>query len=131
MVFLQGSFLDPKLPHNSPRDSTPFDLILSNPPYLNRRKAKSFAHQLETEPEIALYTDCPYAAYTEIRFGLVKIPTRIGTLLILEIGARMSYRVQGIMEQKTLKEASQCWRLRSTHLDRQGMERALVFERQS
>lgn len=136
VVFLEGAFVDPKLPLNSPSNA-PFDLIISNPPYLNRRKAKSFAHRLEMEPEIALYTDCP--AYTEIRLGLDKIPTRIGTLLILEIGARMSYRVRGIIEHSTLKEGknqaqaqgSQCWRWFSTHLDRQGMERALIFVRQS
>src|SRR6266705_3403866 len=68
-------------------DSRPFDLIVSNPPYIGRREASALPREVrEHEPEVALYGGAEgYELYPEL-IAQAAAKLKPGGLLVLELG---------------------------------------------
>jgi release factor glutamine methyltransferase len=100
-----------------------FDIIISNPPYINKEDADIMAKEtILYEPESALYAeDKGFAAYREIALHAKKHLKENG-VIFLEIGLGQKDYVVQIFE-------SQGFVLDSTHKDLAEIDRVLVFAR--
>jgi len=79
--------------------AAPFDLIVSNPPYVGRREAETLAREVrEHEPEIALYGgDEGYELYGElIRQAAQHL--KPGGILVLELGHNSLSAVEPLLD---------------------------------
>ncbi|KAJ3047430.1 hypothetical protein HK097_011540 [Rhizophlyctis rosea] len=99
---------------DGPQPRYPFDVIICNPPYLNKRRTKNFeAQALKGEPEEALFAGgTGYEAYEAIEEGLKDVggegvegvsALRAGTLLVLEVAPGMAKIVKQIFEKRGRK----------------------------
>ncbi|KAJ1929240.1 hypothetical protein IWQ60_001350 [Tieghemiomyces parasiticus] len=105
----------------------PFDLVLCNPPYLNRETGANriFKANREHEPAEALFAgENGYEFYHLLQQSLT-VPDRCllrpGGYLVLEVGQGMAPRVKTIMANGLTYFGSL--------MDRFGMERCLIFQR--
>jgi release factor glutamine methyltransferase len=87
--------------------SPPFDLIVSNPPYVGRREAASLATEVrDHEPELALYGgEEGYEFYADL---IAQSAERLkpGGLLVLELGHDSLAAVQPLLDAPMWKNAS-------------------------
>jgi release factor glutamine methyltransferase len=102
------------------------DGIVANPPYIARRLAKTLAPEVRLwEPDLALFGPDRdglgfYREFAASAHGVLKPDARV----FLEIGAGQSELVQDIFRKSN-------WRTVSSHLDLNGIVRALSFVRQT
>lgn len=118
---LTALLVSPLAPHPSPR---PFDLIVSNPPYVARSEAATLAREVrEHEPETALFGGATgleiYARLIE-QAGAVLRP---GGILVLELGYNAAGHVRAIVQ------AQRAWVNTSITNDLAGIPRVLATER--
>ncbi|KAJ3282862.1 hypothetical protein HK104_010675 [Borealophlyctis nickersoniae] len=115
----------------------PFDVVVCNPPYLTKRKARAFeTRSLENEPESALFAGpTGYEAYVDVEAGL-GVGTGVikdGTVLVVEVGHGMADRVVKIFEGKKVQGSKLRqdgrWQFLEMVRDDKELERCLVFRR--
>lgn len=101
------------------------DLVISNPPYVDRGEASEVDPEVAHEPDLAVYTDGPperlYAALAQAAAGVV----RPGGALVLELS---DTRPEQIAEAVT---AVGSWLVHEIREDLAGRPRVLVAERRS
>jgi release factor glutamine methyltransferase len=102
----------------------PFDLIVSNPPYVGRNEASELAREVrDHEPHAALFGGATgvemYARLVEQAGALL----RPGGILVLELGYNSPEHVRGIFEKQV------GWRNVAITLDLAGIERVMAAER--
>ncbi|WP_080872348.1 peptide chain release factor N(5)-glutamine methyltransferase [Oceanobacillus timonensis] len=97
VTFLQGDFLAPLL-----HDTNPFDVIVSNPPYIAKSEAQALSDTVrDFDPELALFAEADgMAAYLKIIQQMKRMPLKQDTLLALEIG-----HTQGELVEQYIKQA--------------------------
>ena len=107
--FTECSLLDglagsPLTTHHSP---LPFDVIVSNPPYIGRREAATLMREVrEHEPEVALYGgEEGYELYADL---IAEAATHLkpGGILVLELGHNSLPAVQPLLDASTWTNAS-------------------------
>jgi release factor glutamine methyltransferase len=81
------------------REPTPFDLIVSNPPYIGRRRASSLAREVrDHEPELALYGgEEGYEFYADL-IAQSATCLKPGGILVLELGHDSLAAVQPLLD---------------------------------
>jgi len=102
----------------------PFDLIVSNPPYVGRNEAGELAREVrDHEPHAALFGGATgvemYARLVEQAGALL----RPGGILVIELGYNSLEHVRAIFEKQI------GWRNVATTLDLAGIERVMAAER--
>lgn len=107
---------------NPPRFDTPFDIIVSNPPYIATGDARVDSGAMH-DPKMALYAaDGGLAAYRAIACNTWTM-TRDDGKIYLEIGANQGVAVREIFECAG-------WRFIRAERDLGGIERVLIFQKQ-
>lgn len=87
-----------------PEDLTGFDLVLSNPPYLNQEEMDTLQREVTFEPSMALYAQRDgYFFYEEIT-RLWKKRLNPGAHLAYEVGWRQSQKVAQILKEQGFGE---------------------------
>jgi release factor glutamine methyltransferase len=101
----------------------PFDLVISNPPYIGRREAPSLAREVRNhEPELALYGgEEGYEFYADL-IGQSAEHLKHGGLLILELGHDSLPAVEPLLD-------SPLWKNVSVTNDLAGIPRVIAAER--
>lgn len=94
--FLQGNFLSPII-----QETTPFDVIVSNPPYIAESEAALLSDTVrDFDPELALFAEEDGLAAYHMIIGQVKqLPLKKDTLLAFEIG-----HTQGELVKKRIQQ---------------------------
>ncbi|KAJ7747311.1 S-adenosyl-L-methionine-dependent methyltransferase [Mycena metata] len=92
---IQASFLDPLFPHKNLGVDPPFDLVVSNPPYI------SWAEYLELPPSVTHYED-PKALFGVARKGFLNP----GAVVAVEVGDGQADRVQEIFHDLIVSPTS-------------------------
>jgi release factor glutamine methyltransferase len=102
----------------------PFDLMVSNPPYIGRHEAKTLMREVrEHEPEIALYGgEEGYEFYAQL-IAEAAAHLRPGGILVLELGHNSLLPVQPLLHSIT-------WKNIGVTNDLAGIPRVLAAERQ-
>jgi release factor glutamine methyltransferase len=124
--FLSGNLLDPLL-HDSGvtnNESRPFDLIVSNPPYVARRDAADLPREVrDHEPEAALFGGATGPEIYSALINQAAMLLRHGGILVLELGYDSAPHVREIFERDLR------WSSVSITLDLAGIERVLAAQR--
>lgn len=94
--FLKGNFLSPVI-----SETAPFDVIVSNPPYIARSEAADLSDTVrDFDPELALFAEEDgLAAYHMIIEQVKKMPLKQNTLLAFEIGHTQGELVKERIQQ--------------------------------
>ncbi|MFD1416382.1 peptide chain release factor N(5)-glutamine methyltransferase [Oceanobacillus jeddahense] len=89
--FMKGDFLSPLM-----NETIPFDVIVSNPPYIAKSEAVELSDTVRNfDPELALFAEEDgLAAYYMIMAQVKEMPLKQGTLLAFEIGHTQGKRVK-------------------------------------
>lgn len=116
-------FVKTNLFSSRPSSSVPFDLIISNPPYVGRREAASLPVEVrEHEPELALYGgEEGYEFYADL-IAQSAVNLKHGGLLVLELGHDSLPAVQPLLD-------SPLWKNVSVTNDLAGIPRVIAAER--
>ena len=107
--------------HKTSLPSAPFDVIVSNPPYIARGDERVDRGALH-DPELALYADNDGFGEYEIIARNSLMWLRSGGRIYLEIGEGMEIRVRDIFEKSG-------WTFNRAEKDLAGIVRVLVFEK--
>ncbi|GGP15210.1 peptide chain release factor N(5)-glutamine methyltransferase [Oceanobacillus neutriphilus] len=94
--FRQGNFLSPLI-----NETAPFDVIVSNPPYIAKSEASELSDTVrDFDPELALFAEEDgLAAYHMIMEQVKQMPLKEGTLLAFEIGYTQGRSVKELIQQ--------------------------------
>ncbi|GIO24737.1 peptide chain release factor N(5)-glutamine methyltransferase [Oceanobacillus sp. J11TS1] len=94
--FLQGNFLSPLM-----NEMTPFDVIVSNPPYIAKSEASELSDTVrDFDPALALFAEADgMAAYHRIIDQMKQMPLTKETLLAFEIGYTQGELVKKCIQQ--------------------------------
>ncbi|GIO19032.1 release factor glutamine methyltransferase [Oceanobacillus oncorhynchi subsp. incaldanensis] len=94
--FLEGDFLSPVI-----HETTPFDVIVSNPPYIAKSEAAALSDTVrDFDPELALFAEEDgLAAYHMIIEQVKQLPLKKDTLLAFEIGHTQGESVKKRIQQ--------------------------------
>ena len=116
-------FVKASLFSSRPSSSVPFDLIISNPPYVGRREAASLPVEVrDHEPELALYGgEEGYEFYADL-IAQSAGHLKHGGLLVLELGHDSLPAVQPLLD-------SPLWKNVSVTNDLAGIPRVIAAER--
>jgi release factor glutamine methyltransferase len=83
------------------REKEPFDLILSNPPYICRSQIQNLAREIKDyEPVVALNGGEDGMAFYRSIVSQGPLYLRKGGWLLLEVGEGQGKRVSGIIEEE-------------------------------
>jgi release factor glutamine methyltransferase len=106
-----------------PGHSRPFDLIVSNPPYVGRNEKDSLMREVrDHEPEVALYGgEEGYELYAEL-FGQAAQHLKPGGILVLELGHNSLPAVQPLLDLPN-------WTNVGVTKDLAGIDRVIAAER--
>jgi release factor glutamine methyltransferase len=87
MEFIEANLLTPFLPGGPVSCAAPFDLIVTNPPYVGFNEAAQLPREVrEHEPPQALFTDTVgYMIYTELLAQSAQLLVR-GGIMVMELG---------------------------------------------
>jgi release factor glutamine methyltransferase len=104
-------------------DSSPFDLIVSNPPYVGRKEKDSLMREVrDHEPEVALYGgEEGYELYADL-IGQAAQHLKPGGLLVLELGHNSLPAVQPLLDLPN-------WTTVGVTKDLAGIDRVIAAER--
>ncbi|MGI5958291.1 MAG: peptide chain release factor N(5)-glutamine methyltransferase [Massiliimalia sp.] len=83
---------------------TGFDLIVSNPPYLNQEEMESLQTEVTFEPEMALYADHDGYDFYEQITRIWKSRLNPGGMLAYEVGWRQAQKVMEILEENGMEQ---------------------------
>ena len=100
--FLHGDLLGPFLSHHgvpeADFDTRPFDLVVSNPPYVGREEAERLPPEVrDHEPPQALFSDGEGLAITRRLIEQSRVLLAGGGWLVLELGYQMAGRVKALL----------------------------------
>lgn len=122
VYILESDLLEVFLPE---AESSPFDFVVSNPPYVNPAEAADLPAEVrEHEPATALFA--PEGGLGVYR-GLLEqaaIVLRLGGWLIVEMGYNMRERVLSLLEPKENRASP--WGEQDVHNDLAGIPRVLI-----